>query len=266
MTGYYEPILDGARAPSRSFGQPLYAMPGDLVTIDLKLFGEDLPQRRLVGQVDGHKVRPYPEREAIDYQGAIQGKAKVLAWIHDPVESFFLQIQGSGQVRFADGGRTRLGYAASNGRPYRGIGKLLMNEGLMSKDEMSMQGIKRLLEARPDLRRRVLSYNPSYVFLRELSPEGGPLGCYEIPLGAGRAVATDRKMFPGLALGFITGERPAPGGKTAPLARFVLNQDTGGAIRGPGRLDLFFGSGHEAGNLAGRMKHTGRLYFLVMKR
>jgi membrane-bound lytic murein transglycosylase A len=138
MTGYYEPILEGARQPSKRFGQPLYATPSDLVTVDLKLFGDDLPKRRLVGQVNRNKLTPYPDREAIDHQGAIQGKAKVLAWIEDPVESFFLQIQGSGQVRFADGGRVRLGYAANNGRPYRPIGRVLMDEGLLTQDRKSV--------------------------------------------------------------------------------------------------------------------------------
>jgi membrane-bound lytic murein transglycosylase A len=169
-------------------------------------------------------------------------------------------------VRFADGSRTRLGFAASNGRPYRGIGRVLMDEGLLTQDEMSMQAIKRVLAQRPELRRRVLGQNPSYVFFRELSPEGGPLGCFETPLTAGRSIATDRKYFPGLAPAFITGSRPGPGGKTLPLARLALNQDTGGAIRGPGRLDLYFGSGAQAGDTAGRMKHVGNMYFLALKR
>ncbi len=136
----------------------------------------------------------------------------------------------------------------------------------MNRDEMSMQNIKALLLKHPELRHRVLSQNPSYVFFRKLSPEGGPLGCFELPLTPGRSVALDRRVFPGLAPGFILGTRPAAGGGTAPFGRFIVSQDTGGAIRGPGRLDLFYGSGPEAGLLAGRMKNAGQLFFLAPRR
>ncbi len=266
FTGYYEPILAGRKKPSPPFVYPLYAIPHDLVNIDLSQFGADLPKRRLVGQVKEHQVRPYPDREAIDFGGAIRGQAEPLAYLDDMVEAFFLHIQGSGQVRFPDGSRMRLGFAASNGRPYRSIGPLLADEGLMNRDEMSMQNIKALLLKHPELRHRVLSQNPSYVFFRKLSPEGGPLGCFELPLTPGRSVALDRRVFPGLAPGFILGTRPAAGGGTAPFGRFIVSQDTGGAIRGPGRLDLFYGSGPEAGLLAGRMKNAGQLFFLAPRR
>ncbi len=266
FTGYYEPVLEARRHPVKGFTQPLYATPNDLISVDLSQFSSELPKRQIVGRVSGKKLIPYHERDAIEHQNVLQGQAQILAWVADPVEAFFLHIQGSGQVHFSDGGRLRLGYATNNGRPYRAIAKLLMDEGLMTLDEMSMQSIKRLLEKRPDLRRRVLSYNPSYVFFRPLSPEGGPLGCYELPLTAGRSVATDRRVFPGLAMCFISGDRPEVGRGTASFSRFVLNQDTGGAIRGPGRLDLFYGSGPAAGELAGRMKHKGRLYFLAPRR
>ncbi len=126
-----------------------------------------------------------------------------------------------------------------------------------------MQSIKKYLAEHPEERRRVLSHNPSYVFFRSLPAGGGPLGCYEQPLTAGRSIATDRRVFPGLTAAFVRGTRPGPGGSQVPLARVVLNQDTGGAIRGAGRLDLYFGGGDEAGELAGRMKHPGELYFLA---
>jgi membrane-bound lytic murein transglycosylase A len=261
MTGYYEPVLQARRKPLGAFQYPVYALPEDLVWIDLRQFGEQYPAKQLVGQVKNHRVRPYPDREAIDFNKVIEGKAEVLGYVSDPVEVFFLHIQGSGQLQFADGSRLRVGYAASNGRPYRSIGKMLLNQKLMEPGSMSMQGIKAFLEANPQYLRQVLSHNPSYVFFRPLPVIGGPLGCFGQPLTAGRSVATDRRLFPGLALGYVTGTAPAPDGKTAPLARFVFNQDTGGAIRGPGRLDLFFGSGPQAGALAGRMKNTGKLYF-----
>jgi len=263
FTGYYEPILKARRAPSPPYVHPLYALPDDLVTIDLRQFGDDLPAKRLVGRVREHKVTPFPEREAIDFQGAIKDTAQPLAYLADPVEAFFLHIQGSGQVLFPDGQRLRLGFAGVNGRPYRSIGKLLLKQGLMERSGMSMQGVKRFLAENPQYLRRVLSHNPSYVFFRPLPAQGGPIGCYGIPVTGGRSIATDRRVFPGLAVAYIQGTTPAPQGRTAPLARFVLNQDTGGAIRGPGRLDLFYGSGPRAGALAGRMKYVGRLFFLA---
>lgn len=266
FTGYYEPMLKARRERTDAFKYPLYALPDDLVWIDLRNFGTDLPKKRLVGQVRSHKVVPFPDREAIDFDNAIKDTAEVLAYIDDPVDAFFLHIQGSGQVIFADNTRLRLGYAATNGHPYRSIGRLLLKEGLMEPDSMSMQAIKRFLAENPEHLRRVLTHNPSYVFFRPLDAIGGPLGCYEIPLTAGRSVATDRRIFPGLAVCFIQGETPTPNGGTAPFMRFALNQDTGGAIRGPGRLDLFFGTGDLAGDLAGRMKYEGRLFFLAPRR
>jgi membrane-bound lytic murein transglycosylase A len=263
FTGYYEPMLQGRRKPVDAFQYPLYALPDDLVWIDLRHFGDDLPKKKLVGQVRDHRVKPFPDREAIDYKQAIKDSARVLAYVNDPVDAFFLHIQGSGQVEFPDGDRLRLGYAATNGHPYRSIGKLLLKEDLMEPDGMSMQAIKRFLAENPKHLRRVLSHNPSYVFFRPLDAVGGPLGCYEVPLTAGRSIATDRRIFPGLAMCFIQGQTPVPDGGTAPFMRLVLNQDTGGAIRGPGRLDLFYGTGALAGELAGRMKYEGRLFFLA---
>lgn len=265
FTGYYEPLLKGRHKPTGAFQYPLYALPDDLVWIDLRNFGADLPKKRLVGQVRQHKVVPFPDREAIDYKDAIKDSAKVLAYVDDPVDAFFLHIQGSGQVQFSDGNRLRLGYAATNGQPYRSIGKLLIKEGLMEREGMSLQAIKGFLAQNPEHLRRVLSHNPSYVFFRPLEAVGGPLGCYEVPLTAGRSIATDRRIFPGLAVGFIQGQTPTPDGRVAPFMRLVLNQDTGGAIRGPGRLDLFYGTGALAGELAGRMKYEGRLFFLAPK-
>lgn len=266
FTGYYEPMLKARRERSDSFKYPLYALPDDLVWIDLGKFGPDFPKKKLVGQVRSHRVVPFPDREAIDFKNAIKDSAKVLAYIDDPVDAFFLHIQGSGQVIFADESRLRLGYAATNGHPYRSIGRLLLKEGLMEPDSMSMQAIKRFLAQNPEHLRRVLTHNPSYVFFRPLEAVGGPLGCYEVPLTAGRSIATDRRFFPGLAVCFIQGQTPIPNGGVAPFMRLVLNQDTGGAIRGPGRLDLFFGAGTLAGELAGRMKYEGRLFFLAPRR
>jgi len=265
LTGYYEPLLEARRAPEPPFEHPIYAVPNDLLTIDLRDFDLENPGRPLKGRVEGSKVVPYYDREAIDFERALEGKAEPLAYLSNLVDVFFLQIQGSGTLLFPSGERVRAGYASGNGRPYRSIGKLLLEESAMTLDEMSMQGIKRFLAANPDQVRRVLSHNPSYVFFRPLPPTGGPLGCYGIPLTAGRSIATDRRLFAAPVLAYIAGTKPNLDGEDGPFSRLVLNQDTGGAIRGPGRVDLFYGAGDEAGDVAGRTKHLGRLFFLLPK-
>lgn len=265
FTGYYEPVLKASARPQPPYVVPLYALPSDLLYVNLRNFGKKLPKKRLVARVKGNQVIPYYDRQEIDFDQAIKDRAVVLAYVADPVEAFFLHIQGSGQVVFADGSRLRLGYAGTNGHPYRSIGRYLIDQGHMELEGMSMQAIQKFLAQNPKLRKEVLTHNPSYVFFRPLPALGGPMGCYEQPLTAGRSIATDRRIFPGLAPAYVRGERPAIGGATLPLSRFVLNQDTGGAIRGPGRLDLFFGSGPQAGELAGRMKHVGELYFFAPK-
>ncbi len=189
-----------------------------------------------------------------------------MGYVDDPVDAFFLHVQGSGTLVFPDGGRVRAGYAHTNGRPYRSIGRLLIDDGLVSREEMSMQAIRAYLDEHPDELRRVLSYNPSYVFFRALPADGGPLGCYGEPVTGGRSIATDRRLFPAPVMAWINAVMPTAEGGEVPISRFVLNQDTGGSIRGPGRVDLFFGQGDEAGELAGRTKHLGELYFLLPKR
>ena len=176
-----------------------------------------------------------------------------------------MHIQGSGQIVLAEGSRLRLGYAGVNGRPYRSIGALLLREGVMSSHEMSMQNIQKYLAANPERRREILSYNPSYVFFRPLPASGGPPGAYGRPVTAGRSIACDRTLFPPMALAFIRGTTPIADGNQAPLSRLVAAQDTGGAIKGPGRLDLFYGNGQQAGELAGRMRNIGQMYFLAPK-
>ena len=219
-----------------------------------------------MGRTAKHRLEKYYDRAAIDYQEVLRGKAEVLAYVDNMVEQFFLHIQGSGLVVFPDGRRVRVGYLATNGRPYRSIGNELLKRGLLTRDQMSMQRIKQVLDANPQLEKEVLAENPSYVFFRELPAQGGPPGALGVPVTGGRSIAVDRSLFPDAGPGFIVGARPAPGGQAVEFSRFVLAQDTGGAIKGPGRLDLFFGSGDQAGELAGRMKHQGRLYFFVPRR
>ncbi|MDR1396617.1 MAG: MltA domain-containing protein [Desulfarculales bacterium] len=266
FTGYYEPILEGSLDADEDYRWPLYSLPGDLVTVDLKFFGDDLPPRRLVGRLQDRQIKPYPERAAIDFQDALAGAGEPLAYLRDPLDAFFLHIQGSGQIKLTEGSLIRLGYAGQNGRPYRSIGALLLAEGAINKEDMSMQSIRRYLGLHPERIEEVLSANPSYVFFRLLSPEGGPLGAYERPLTPGRSVAYDRDLFPPMGLAFIRTQRPGQGNcPTGPINRLVWGQDTGGAIKGPGRVDLFWGSGREAEEEAGRMQSSGQIYFLLPK-
>lgn len=265
FTGYYEPLLDARRQPETPHIHPVYGVPEDLITVELGEFGIESDLNRLVGRVDAQRLIPYPDRESIDFGEGLGPSAEVLGYVDDPVDVFFLHVQGSGTLVFPDGSRSRAGYAATNGRVYRSIGRLLIDDGLVSRDEMSMQAIRAYLDDHPEDLRRVLAFNPSYVFFRPLPADGGPLGCYGEPVAGGRSIATDRRLFPAPILAWIRASIPIIGGGVEPISRFVLNQDTGGSIRGPGRVDLFFGQGDEAGELAGRTKHLGELYFLIPK-
>ena len=265
FTGYYEPLLDARREPSLQFKHPVYVIPDDLVTVDLRDFGLAADSSRIIGRVDKQRLVPYFDRDDIDFDVGLAAGTEVLGYVDDPVDVFFLHVQGSGTLVFPDGGRSRAGYAATNGRAYRSIGRLLIDDGLVSREEMSMQAIRAYLNEHPDDLRRVLGCNPSYVFFRPLPPAGGPLGCYGEPVTGGRSIATDRGLFPAPVMAWISATVPDLDGSDKPIARFVLNQDTGGSIRGPGRVDLFYGQGDEAGELAGRTKHLGELYFLWPK-
>jgi len=265
FTGYYEPLLDARRTETVPYSFPVYGLPDDLVTVHLADFTAAASTAKIVGRVEGRRLVPYPERAAIDFGSGLDGGAEVLGWVDDPVDVFFLHVQGSGTLVFDDGERLRAGYAATNGRPYRSIGRLLIDDGLVSSDEMSMQAIRSYLDEHPDELNRVLSFNPSYVFFRSLPPAGGPLGCYGEPVTGGRSIATDRSLFPAPVMAWVKTSLPTLDGGDDEIARFVLNQDTGGSIKGPGRVDLFIGQGDAAGEIAGRTKHTGELYFLLPK-
>jgi membrane-bound lytic murein transglycosylase A len=267
-TGYYEPVLKGSLTASPEFPHPIYRCPDDLVTVDLSLFDPRYGNDRLVGRQTGRKVVPYFDRAAIDMARRLDGSGYELVWISSPIDLFFLQIQGSGRVVLEDGTVLHVNYACSNGRPYRSIGKLLLEEKKIAEEEMSAQRIRRYLKDHPQERQRILNHNPSYVFFRLV--DEGPLGALEVPLTGGRSVATDLELFPRGSLGLIQTEKPVvkdSGGIDTweTFSRFVVNQDTGGAIRGPGRVDLFWGNGRYAGMAAGHMRQEGRLYFIVKK-
>ncbi|CAB1056574.1 Membrane-bound lytic murein transglycosylase A [Olavius sp. associated proteobacterium Delta 1] len=267
-TGYYEPHLRGSLSRGADYRFPIYARPRDLISIDLSLFREKYAGEKIIARYTDQKVLPYYDRSEIDSDGALEGNTEVLAWVEDPVDVFFLQIQGSGKVYLDNGDVLNVHYHTSNGRPYRSIGKLLIDKEKITVEEMSMQKIRQYLTHHPDEIEEVFNYNPSYVFFK-IEPDG-PLGNINVKLTPGRSIALDRRIFPKAALCFIETEMPVvdSAGQIQSwqrFTRFALNQDTGGAIRGPGRADIFWGSGPYAEIAAGHLKHTGKLYFLVLK-
>jgi membrane-bound lytic murein transglycosylase A len=268
FTGYYEPSLRGSLQQTERFRYPVYGTPGDLISADLSLFSERFQGERLLGRLQGNRLVPYYERHEIDQNGALLGKAEIIAWVDDPIELFFLQIQGSGRIFLETGSSMYLLYDGKNGRPYRSIGKLLIDQGKISREEMSMQKIRSYLQEHPEEMRDIFNHNPSYVFFRMSTK--GPQGCFGFPVTPGRSLALDRRIFPAAAMAYIETELPVVNAAGAierwiPCRRFVLNQDTGGAIRGPGRADLFWGGGDYAAIAAGHFKAPGDLYFLVLK-
>lgn len=269
VTGYYEPVLDGRVERQEEFIYPLYGMPPDLLTVELASFDPvRFPRERLVGRVQGNRVVPYFSRAEIDGQRKLEQYGCELAWLKDPVDVFFLQVQGSGVIRLCDGHFVRIGYAGANGRPYRSIGKVLIDRGEMSAEEMSLQSLRTYLRNHPESRDEVMRHNESYVFFRWV--ENGPVGSLNVPLTAGRSIATDPRYCPGGALAYLQTMKPQidESGQVRgwePLRRWVVSQDTGGAIKGPGRVDLFCGTGDQAEGIAGHLRHPGRLCFLVKK-
>jgi membrane-bound lytic murein transglycosylase A len=260
VTGYYEPILVGGRARTDRYRYPVYGVPQDLVVVDLAGLYPELRHMRLRGRVEGRRIVPYYSRAEIDSRGTSFG-APVLAWVEDPVELFFLQIQGSGQVRLESGEVLRLGYADQNGHPYRSLGRALVERGEMRLEDASMQGIKAWALAHPEKLSDALNVNASYVFFREREA-GAPVGALGAPLTPGYSIAADRRFVPLGAPVYLATTMPA---SDAALERLVVAQDTGGAIRGAVRADLFWGSGPEAGAAAGRMRQQGRMWLLWPK-
>jgi membrane-bound lytic murein transglycosylase A len=263
FTGYYEPLLDGSLQPNGT-SVPLRKAPGDIISVDLSQFAEDLEGRRVRGRIDGDRLVPYFDRGEIE-RGALDGRALELLWVDDPIDKFFLQIQGSGLVRLADGRLLRVGYADQNGRAYRPIGRDLVEMGELSREEVSLQSIAAWLRANPDRADAVMDKNPSYVFFQLLGDAEaleGPLGAQGVPLLAGRSLAVDRRYIPYGAPVWLETEAPFPDGER-PLHRLMIAQDTGGAIKGGVRGDVFWGAGDLAEHVAGHMKSRGS-YFLFL--
>ncbi len=260
ITGYYEPLIRASRTRQGAYQWPLYATPSDLLTIDLGAVYPELAGKRIRGKLEGRRVVPYDTRAQIATDPARQ--PPVIVWADDPVEVFFLQIQGSGRAVLPDGSVVRLAYADHNGQPYVSVGQWLARQGEMPLAQASMQNIKQWARAHPDRVPQLLNVNPAMVFFREeaiVDPELGPRGGYGVALMAQRSVAVDPGFVPlGTPLWLDTQQ---PGG-AGPLQRLVFAQDTGTAIRGAARADFYWGTGDQAGAAAGRMKQTGRMWLL----
>lgn len=264
VTGYYEPLLRGARKRGGPYQIPLHKVPDDLLTVELGSVYPELKNMRLRGRLVGNKIVPYPARAELDGSGSLNGKE--LLWVDDAIEAFFLQVQGSGRVYLSDSKETvRVAYADQNGYPYKSIGRYLVDKGELKLEQASMQGIRGWLALNPGRQAELFNANPSYVFFKEeklTDPKIGPKGALGVALTAQRSVAVDATQLPlGVPL-FLATTQP---NSEQPLQRMMMAQDTGGAIRGANRVDFFWGFGAEAGEKAGRMKQRGMVWVLLPK-
>lgn len=260
LTGYYEPLLRGNRRRVKGYEQPVLGVPDDLLTIDLSAVFPELKDKRVRGRLEGKKVVPYWTRAEITAHGDTQ-PGKPLLYVDDAVELFFLQVQGSGRVKLADGGMVRLNYADQNGHPYQSIGRILVERGDLKLEEASMQGIQAWARANPTRLEALLNANPSYVFFREVpNSQDGPIGALGVPLTAERSIAVDPRSVPLGSPVYLATTRP---NSPVPMNRLVMAQDTGGAIKGAVRADFFWGFGKEAGEQAGRMKQSLKMWILL---
>lgn len=265
FTGYYVPAIKGSYTKSKEFHVPLYGTPDDLVTADLGLFFNDFKSRGIVGRLEGKKFVPYYTREQIN-NGALKGKARVLVWVNSPIDRLFLEIQGSGVIELENGNNLYIGYDAQNGKPYTAIAGVLIKKGVMTKDNASMQAIKRYLEAHPKQMDKVINQNKSFVFFRKMS-YGAALGSQGVPLTPGYSLAIDKQWVPMGAPLWLNTTRPDSKNpnKNKPMQRLMIAQDTGGAIRGKVRGDVFWGGGEKATLIAGHMKNQGHYWILLPK-
>lgn len=265
ITGYYEPLLQGSRRRTAVYRYPVYARPDDLLVVDLGSLYNDLKGRRLRGRlVKGHRVVPYFSREQIE-DGKKNLQAKEIAWVKDPIGLFFLHIQGSGRIQLRDGTTLAVSYADQNGHPYVAIGRYLVKKGYIDKDDISMQSIRAWLQANPDQAEDLMLSNPSYVFFTARPANGGgPPGSLNVPLTPERSIAVDPDFIPLGSPVWLDTTLPAAEGEEAPgYRRLTFAQDTGGAIQGAVRADVFWGQGQRAEDYAGRMKQPGELYVMV---
>ena len=260
ITGYYQPILKGSKVKTSHYKVPLYTTPKDLITVDLSDVYPELKSKRLRGKLAGNKLIPYLSRAEIDGQGSPLAGNEIV-WVEDPVEAFFLEIQGSGIIQFDNGEAMQIGYADQNGYPFKAIGSTLVQKKEITMAEASMEGIKNWARKNITKLREFLNMNASYIFFRKLPNDlPGPIGALGVSIEAERSVAIDPKFIPLGAPVFLSTTQP---NTSEPLERLMVAQDTGGAIRGGVRADFYWGSGDEAGRKAGSMKQQGKIWTLL---
>ncbi len=263
ITGYYQPELPASRVPTERFQYPLYRTPDDLIDVDLDEFAPDCGTGVVQGRVQDGKLVPYYSRAEID-AGALAGRGDEIAWLDDPVEAFFLHVQGSAQLRFPDGVYMNVSYSSSNGRPYTSIGRVLIEQGKMAAETVSLSSLKDYLRSHPEEQPALLAANRRYIFFRVVAT--GPIGRLEVPLTAGRSIAADARVYPPAAVVFLRVATPAtstPGATPGTYSRFTVIQDAGAAITGANRIDVFWGSGSTAESIAGDRRDPGELYVVL---
>jgi membrane-bound lytic murein transglycosylase A len=253
FTGYFEPVLNGSLTETERYKYPVYSPPADLLA-------------KSPGRV---VTSPYLSREEIDGKQALANQGLEIAWVDDPVALFFLHIQGSGMIRLPDGKVVQVSFARHNNRPFRGIGKYMMEKGILQAKDMSDQAIKKYLREHPDGQAEIFNHNERYIFFRIVN--NGPVGALGVTVTGGRTIAIDPEIYPKAGISFIRLRKPVfdqEGRRNGwvPFSRFVLSQDAGAAIKGPGRIDLFCGGGDSAEVIASSLKEKGELYFLVKKK
>ena len=268
VTGYYEPVLDGSRTQTDVYNVPVYRRPSNLFVRGFKQDATSLPNKGPVYRKIGRrKLVPYYDRGEIE-DGIIAGRGLELAWLKDPTDLLFAQIQGSARIRFDDGGTVRINYDAYNGYPYTAVGRVLIERGIIPREDMSMQKIREWMAQNPDGANELRRQNRSYIFFRQinLSDKDEAVGAQGIPLTAGRSIAVDKSLHVYGTPFFIEGELPIESEKSkTPFHRLMIAQDTGSAIIGPARADLYFGAGQEAGRISGRLRHPMHFVMLVPK-
>lgn len=261
FTGYYEPLLNGSYEQTEEYFYPLYMRPESLVEVNLGEFRETLKGERIAGKVVEGRLKPFSDRSEID-KGALEDQDLEMVWVDDKADAFFLHIQGSGVIEFPDGTRRRIGYAAQNGHVYYAIGKTLIERGEVAREDMSLQAIKTWITENPDRADELMEMNPSYIFFRWIEGDG-PLGAQGVALTPGHSLAVDRRLIPYGTPVFLTVDHPDPNKQN--MMRMMVAQDTGGAIRGAVRGDVFWGAGEKAAEMAGKMKSKGSYILFLPK-
>jgi membrane-bound lytic murein transglycosylase A len=268
VTGYYEPVLEGSRTQTDVYQVPVYRRPSNLFVRGFKQSSPDLPNKgQVFRKIGRRKLVPYYDRDEIE-DGVIAGRGLEICWLKNPTDLLFAQIQGSARIQLQDGSTVRINYDAHNGYPYTAVGRVLIDRGIIPKEEMSMQKIREWMEQNPDGAKGLRRQNRSYIFFREvnLSDKDEAVGAQGVPLTPGRSIAVDKSLHVYGTPFFIAGDLPIESEQSkTPFHRLMIAQDTGSAITGPARADLYFGAGADAGKVSGRLRHSMRFVMLVPK-